>query len=128
MNGGSEAQQPIERVTIRWSDEALGFMRTLNRKVKEGILAQVRALRDPQNIGKVGKPLTGPLAGFRSIKYSRYRAIYKCERELLDDAEVLIHITVTFVMVGIRKEGDKKDVYRLAQGLVRWGTTMDEDD
>jgi mRNA interferase RelE/StbE len=63
---------------------------------------------------KQGKPLTDELAGYRSIRAAgqRYRIIYKIEEE---------RVLVLVVMVGIRKEGDKKDAYAQAIKLARLG-------
>ncbi len=59
-----------------------------------------------------GKPLGGELTGYRSLRAvgQRYRIIYRVER-----AKVLVLI----VTLGLRKEGDKQDVYALAKKLVR---------
>ena len=61
-----------------------------------------------------GKALWDELEGFRSIRAvgQRYRIIYKIDRGT---------VTVYVVAVGIRKEDDRSDVYRLAQKLVRLG-------
>ena len=61
-----------------------------------------------------GKPLWDELSGLRSIRAvgQRYRIVYKVDRGI---------VTVFVVSVGIRKEGDRSDVYRLAQKLVRLG-------
>jgi len=66
---------------------------------------------DPEKQGKV---LAGELAGLCSLRAAgqRFRVICRVER-----AEV----TVTAVAVGLRREGDCGDVYRLAQKLVRLG-------
>jgi mRNA interferase RelE/StbE len=63
---------------------------------------------------KHGKPLTGSLAGYRSIRAfrQRYRVVYEVDTE---QKKVLIHI------VGIRREGDKSDVYALAKKILRLG-------
>lgn len=63
---------------------------------------------------KQGKPLWDELKGFRSIRAigQRYRIIYKIEKGI---------IIVVVVAVGIRKEGDRKDIYELAKKLVRLG-------
>ena len=63
---------------------------------------------------KQGKPLAEDLEGYRSIRAvgQRYRIIYKIEEE---------RVVVLVVMVGIRKEGDKKDVYTQAIRLIRMG-------
>ena len=61
-----------------------------------------------------GKPLWSELQGFYSIRAvgQRYRIIYRLDEGV---------ITVLVVAVGIRKEGDKNDIYRLAQKLVALG-------
>lgn len=59
-----------------------------------------------------GKPLTGDLAGHYSVRAvgQRYRIVYRIEQQT---------VTVTVVAAGIRKEGDRKDVYAVAQKIVR---------
>jgi len=61
---------------------------------------------------KQGKPLTGELSGFRSIRAvgQRYRIIYKIQEE---------QIIVVVVAAGIRKEGHRGDIYALAKKLIR---------
>lgn len=56
---------------------------------------------------KRGKPLVDDLQGYRSIKLAgqRYRAIYSIS---------VSQGIVTVVVIGIRKEGDKRDAYRVA--------------
>jgi mRNA interferase RelE/StbE len=63
---------------------------------------------------KQGKPLTDELTGFRSVRAvgQRYRIIYEIEDE---------RVLVLVVMVGIRKQGDKKDVYTQAIRLAQLG-------
>ena len=61
-----------------------------------------------------GKPLDDDLAGYRSIRAlgQRYRIIYHAERST---------VTVVVVAAGIRKEGCRKDIYRVAAKLIRLG-------
>jgi mRNA interferase RelE/StbE len=61
-----------------------------------------------------GKPLGDELVGFRSARAvgQRYRIVYK-----VDGDRVLVFVAV----VGLRKEGDKKDVYRMAAKFWRMG-------
>jgi len=68
-----------------------------------------RLSSDPE---KQGKPLLGELAGFRSIRAvgQRYRIIYTVRKK---------EVIVVIVGAGIRKEGDKADIYKLAQKLIR---------
>lgn len=59
-----------------------------------------------------GKPLTGELQPFRSLRAvgQRYRIIYKVEQHT---------VSVFVVTVGLRKEGNRSDVYELAKKLLR---------
>ncbi len=54
------------------------------------------------------------LAGYRSIRAvgQRYRILYKLEAE---------RVVVAVVALGMRKEGDKADIYALAKKLARLG-------
>lgn len=55
---------------------------------------------------KQGKALSGKLQGYRSIRAlgQRYRIVYRVDKE---------KIVVVIVGAGIRKEGDKKDIYKI---------------
>ncbi len=63
---------------------------------------------------KQGKRLSDELTGYYSVRAvgQRYRIIYKIEEE---------QVLVLVVLVGIRKEGDKKDAYALAKKLAELG-------
>jgi mRNA interferase RelE/StbE len=81
-----------------------------DRRVQEKIRDRIDGLaHEPE---QQGKPLTGELLGYRSLREvgQRYRIIYRVER-----AKVLVLI----VALGIRKEGDRGDVYALARKLLR---------
>lgn len=98
---------------VEWTDRALEQLaRIKDRRVQHLLHAAADSLADEPE--KQGKPLLGPLAGYRSLRVAgqRYRLLYKVERAV---------ITVYVVAVGIRKEGDRGDVYELAQRLIRLG-------
>ena len=61
-----------------------------------------------------GRPLGGTLKGYRSLRAAgqRYRIIYQVEDQI---------VTVLVVAIGIRREGDKRDIYELTQRLLRLG-------
>jgi len=63
---------------------------------------------------KQGKPLISELKTYRSLRAvgQRYRIIYRIDND---------KIIVTIVAVGLRKEGDKADVYNLAKKLLKLG-------
>ena len=88
-----------------------------DRRVRESISKRIDGLAiDPE---KQGKPMIDELRGYRSIRAvgQRYRILYKVEAE---------RVIVLVVALGIRKEGDKKDVYELAKKLVRLGLLGNE--
>ena len=62
----------------------------------------------------LGKRLKGSLKEFRSVRAAgqRYRIIYKVQEE---------EIIVIIVAVGIRKEGNKKDIYELMKKYIKIG-------
>ena len=83
-----------------------------DKRIQEGLRTSLRRLEyEPE---KQGKALHDELEGYRSIRAvgQRYRIIYK-----VDDDTVIVYV----VTLGIRKEGDKKDVYALAKKLARLG-------
>ena len=92
---------------------ALDMLRAItDRKVRDTLVARIdRLAKDPE---KQGKALTGDLQGFRSLRAvrQRYRIIYRVDRG---------KITVLVVAVGLRQEGDRRDIYALARKLIRLG-------
>jgi mRNA interferase RelE/StbE len=85
--------------------------RIKDRRVQRSIGDRIRQLAiEP---AAQGKPLVGPLSGFYRVKVlKRYRVLYTVEQET---------VTVYVVAAGIRKEGDKHDIYALAQRLIQQG-------
>ena len=85
-----------------------------DRRIREQICTRIDDLtHDPE---RQGKPMREELAGWRSVRAAgqRYRIIYRVDRQ---------RVLVIVVAVGLRKEGDRQDIYRLAQKLVRLGLT-----
>ena len=81
-----------------------------DRRIREQIRNRIDGLaHDPE---QQGKPLGGELVGFRSLRAvgQRYRILYRVERS---------RILVIVIGVGLRKEGNRRDIYRLAQKLIR---------
>jgi mRNA interferase RelE/StbE len=83
-----------------------------DKRIQQGILTRIAKLKDEPE--KQGKALIGSLDGYRSVRAvaQRYRIIYRIEA---DDILVIV------IMLGLRKEGDKKDVYNLAKKLLKAG-------
>lgn len=80
--------------------------RRINKTIQERI---EKLIDDPE---KQGKELHGELRGYRCVRAvgQRYRIIYRIKNSA---------VIVLIVAVGLRKEGDKKDVYKLAQKMIR---------
>jgi mRNA interferase RelE/StbE len=79
-------------------------------RIRRKLVERIDGLADDPE--QVGKPLLKDLAGYRSIRAvgQRYRIIYSVRRT---------QNTVSIVALGIRREGDKSDIYSLAQKLIR---------
>lgn len=96
---------------IRWTETAVGMVETISdERIRRLIVERVGALaRTPE---QQGKPLTGELSGFRSLRAvgQRYRVVYRVDRQ---------EVTVLVVAVGRRKHEDRADVYELARKLIR---------
>jgi mRNA interferase RelE/StbE len=89
---------------------ALKMLKAVTDRRVKGILA--RSIDELEvEPGKKGKPLIGPLKGYRSLRSvgQRYRIIYQVKDNVV---EVLV------VAVGLRKEGDKNDIYLLMKKLI----------
>ena len=86
-------------------------------RVRESIGKRIDGLRHDPDLQ--GKPMIGELEGFRSLRAvgQRYRILYKVEVD---------RVVVSIVTIGLRKEGDKIDVYALAKKLVRLGLLSSE--
>ncbi|TKS62361.1 MAG: plasmid stabilization system [Nitrospira sp.] len=81
-----------------------------DRRVRDKIRDRIDGLAEEPE--KQGKPLTGELTGYRSLRVvgQRYRIVYRIE-----EGKVLVLV----MALGIRKEGSGKDIYMLAQKLLR---------
>ena len=81
------------------------------KKIQRTILDRIQNLSDEPD--KQGKSLVKNLSGFRSIHVAgRYRILYK-----IDEQTVIVYV----LAAGIRKEGDKKDIYKIAKKLFSAG-------
>ena len=87
-------------------------LKALDSRTRVQVAAKIDLLCDEPE--KRGKALQGSLAGFRSIRTAgqRYRIIYLVEKQ---------EVVVLVVGIGIRKSGDRKDIYSLMKKLVNSG-------
>ena len=98
---------------VRWTETAVTLLEGISdRRIQRALHDRAGVLdHDPD---KQGKPLLGELTGFRSVRVvgKRYRIVYRVERR---------EVVVAVVAVGLRKDGDKHDVYALAKKLLKQG-------
>ena len=98
---------------IEITPTALDALKAVSDKRTQGaIVRRIDTLvQDPE---KQGKLLRGWFSGFLSVRAAgqRYRIVFK-----IDSSKQ----TVVVYMVGIRKEGSRKDIYALAERLVQRG-------
>lgn len=102
-----------ELFAVHWSEAAKDALKAIgDRRIMLKIIERGDALAiEPE---KQGKHLGEELSGFQSVRAvgQRYRIVYRVERDKR---------TVQIPIVGIRRQGDKRDVYELARRMVRLG-------
>lgn len=97
---------------IKLSQNAAANLKKIDNKTRTQIINKISLLKE--NPLLLGKPLTGPLKQFRALKAAGqcYRVIYQVME---------YEIIVLVVAVGIRKSGDKKDIYELMKKYIKTG-------
>ena len=94
---------------ITLTDEAKAYLRSLDGRAKTAIGRKIETLKESPD--KIGKALSGNLAGYRSIHAAgRYRIVYEVKVKT---------VTVIVIGIGIRKEGSRIDVYETLKKLLR---------
>jgi mRNA-degrading endonuclease RelE of RelBE toxin-antitoxin system len=106
------------RITIQWTETAKDALKCLPIDARKGLLKKADQLMECDDPRRHCKRLTGPLEGYYRITFSRYRAIFTVESESLASDDELIHLRIIFIAAGMRKEFDRKDVYRVAKKLI----------
>lgn len=98
------------RYKISFTPTANNSFAGVEKQNRKTILNKIKGLKtEPE---KQGKPLSGPLKSLRSIRSGRYRIIYKVERS---------KIVVLILVIGMRKESDKHDIYAYTKRLIKLG-------
>jgi mRNA interferase RelE/StbE len=98
---------------IEITSTALKELEVINdRRIRTTIVQRIDTLADEPE--KLGKPLKGWLAGYLSTRAAaqRYRIVYRIDKT---NKNVLVYF------IGLRREGSPKDIYALAERLVRRG-------
>jgi mRNA interferase RelE/StbE len=93
--------------TVELSSAAEADLKSISdKKTRQSIESGLLRLEtEPQ---ERGKPMTGDLKGYYSIRLARqrYRALYSVEVK---------QNVVTILVIGIRKDGSKKDAYEIGR-------------
>ena len=97
--------------TVEWTEPALELVgETTDNRIQRKLLEVAEELAtDPD---RRGRPLVGDLAGYWSVRWSRYRVVY-----LIDDDTHKVYVLAG----GMRQEGKPRDIYELARRLLRRG-------
>lgn len=97
---------------IKLTEVAVQMLRGIEATARNQIITKIDQLKDEPKL--LGKALVGPLKDFRSVGAAgqRYRIVYQIQEEM---------IIVVVVAIGIRKSGDKKDIYELMKKMVKTG-------
>jgi mRNA interferase RelE/StbE len=97
---------------IKLTSIASENIKKLNITVQKQVINKIESLKEEPLL--LGKPLKGSLKEFRTIRAAgqRYRIIYKVME---------LEIIVIIIAVGIRKDGDKKDIYELMKKYIKTG-------
>ncbi len=89
--------------------------RTLRQKIRDKV-EHLAASDEPELLGK---PLVDELQGLYRLSFGRYRIIYRVLRDQRNPR--LLRIVIRVILTGIRKQGDKHDVYQRLARMIRRG-------
>lgn len=100
-----------QRFQVRFTEAARDDLRAVTDTRTQGAILRRALQLDVEPLAQ-GKALTGDLMSYRSVRAAgqRYRVVYEVG---------VLEGVVTVVVVGIRKAGDKRDVYRVASKRLR---------
>jgi mRNA interferase RelE/StbE len=101
---------------IKLTELATANIKKIDINAQKQIIHKIEALKEGPLL--LGKALKGSLKEYRSIRAAgqRYRIIYK-----VIEAEIIVIIAA----VGMRKDGDKPDIYELMKKYIRTGLLKD---
>jgi len=103
----------LKKYEIEITELAFSMLKNIkDSRIRNKVIETIDSLENEPE--KKGKPMIDELIGFKSIRSvgQRYRVLYK-----IDDDKVIVFV----VALGIRKDGDKKDIYSLAKKLIKQG-------
>ena len=107
------------RVEVEITESGAASLREIgSRTIQQKIRDKVRDIAASGEPELLGKPLVDEFQGLYRASFGRYRIIYRVSRDPRNPR--VIRIVIRVILVGIRKQGDKRDVYaRLHRLLLR---------
>jgi mRNA interferase RelE/StbE len=98
------------------SSDAAEYLRSVDGSIRSNIHKTLKKLKDsPETIGK---SLSGELQDYRSVRaYGRYRIVFRVTAAYEAEPEVK-QGAVDVPVIGIRRAGDKQDVYAVATRIL----------
>jgi mRNA interferase RelE/StbE len=101
---------------IKLTQLVVDNIKEIDKNAQKQIINKIESLKSEPLL--LGKALKGPLKEYRSIRAAgqRYRIIYKVMKK---------EVIVIIIAVGMRKEGDKKDIYELMKKYIKTGLLKD---
>src|SRR5436309_2068728 len=107
-------------VEVAWTESAGDSLREIgSRTLQKKIRDKVESLRASGQPELLGKPLDDEMQGLYRISYGQYRIIYRVVRDSRNPD--VIRIVIRVILAGIRKEGDKRDIYERLRRMLRRG-------
>jgi mRNA-degrading endonuclease RelE of RelBE toxin-antitoxin system len=113
------ARQRVE-VAVEWTQSAADALREIgSRTIQQKIVQKIEDLAASGEPERLGKPLVDELQGLHRLSFGRYRIVYRVVGDSRDPR--MIRIIIRVILVGIRKQGDKHDIYVRLHRMLRRG-------
>ena len=89
--------------------------------MREKLAAKLTEVAESPDPEQLGKPLGEELQGAYRLSFGRYRIVYEVTRRTDARGHVVFEVHVYVLLVGIRRAGDKGDIYAIAKRLRQRG-------
>ena len=107
---------PQSTFALRYTPDAAADIKTLDGIVRNQLrkVLEKKLAVDPEGYGL---PLRGPLAGYWKHPFGNHRVVYRIYPG---------HRVVVICAVGVRKQGDARDIYRQLESVARIGRLAEQ--
>lgn len=106
----------MDKYKVDLSIESANYLRSVDGSIRKGIYKTLSGLKtSPEDLGK---PLRDELSGYRSVRACgrRYRIIFRITSPHVA-SPAFQQGRVEVALIGIRRDGDRSDVYLVASKL-----------